>query len=78
MKPEGYTFVSEVDDNSANTFMEVEYWNGWINKYVLSDHSVEGFKEYIKQKHQFIDIDIEYKDLEWDIPENAKVVTSRK
>lgn len=78
MKPEGYAFSSVVDDSSANTYIEVEYWNNWVNKYVLSDHSVEGFKNYIKEKQTLIDIDIQNKNLEWDIPETAKVVTSRK
>ena len=58
--------------------MEVEYRNGWKNKYVLSDHSVDGFKSYILAKHELIDIDIQNKNLEWDIPETAKVVISRK
>ena len=78
MKPEGYTFMATVDDTSRNTFMEVEYRNGQVNKYVLSDHSVEGFRQYLLEKHEFLDIDIQNKNLEWDIPENAKVVISRK
>ncbi len=50
LKPEGYTFVSSLDDQSANSYMEVEYRNGWINKYVLSGHTVESFQKYIKDK----------------------------
>ncbi len=78
LKPEGYSFQSSLDETSLNSFMEVEYRNGWINKYVLSDHSVEGFRQYLLDKHEMIDIDIQQKDLEWDYPDTAKIVTSRK
>ncbi len=48
MKPEGYKFSSILDDTSKNSYFEVEYRNGWVNKYVLSNHSVEGFQTYLK------------------------------